>query len=349
MSEARTPLQRLADAPDGFDFDSALRVLLHHAGVADPAEAARFVSRPGLGFAPADVLAVRPRDGATPWVTLGLLGLTGAAGVLPRRYSEAVARDDGHALHDFLDGLAHRMLAALGSAGMKYRLDRAVEAARLAGGARRAPQVEALLALGGFAEPGVVARLPVGAHPLMHYAGLFALRPRSAERLAALASDWLGRPVQVIEFAGAWLEVGEDQRSQLPVGRDEGNYCRLGRDAVVGARVWDQQARVMLRIGPLDRAGFEALLPGRGALERFVALIRAYLGFEVGFAVNLVLAAREVPAARLQSERAADAQGQPGSMLGWNTWLGRGSGFVARGDADEARFAGETVEGRGAA
>jgi predicted component of type VI protein secretion system len=61
------------------------------------------------------------------------------------------------------------------------------------------------------------------------------------------------------------------------------------------------------------------------------------LGFEVGFAVNLVLAAAEVPAVRLA------AAARPGALLGWNTWLGRGSGYVARGDADEAVFAGEVV------
>jgi type VI secretion system protein ImpH len=109
----------------------------------------------------------------------------------------------------------------------------------------------------------------------------------------------------------------------------------LGQDAAVGTRAWDPQARVVLRIGPLDRAGFEALLPDKALLKAFVGLVRAYLGFEVGFGVNLVLAANEVPEARLDG----------GGMLGWNTWLGRGKGYVARGDADDARFAAEVVEG----
>ena len=334
-----TALQHLAADPADFTFDAALRVLLHHARTTDSAEATRFAARPGLGFAPADVLAVDLTADGPPPVTLGLLGLTGTAGVLPRLYSEHAASPDGAALHALLDLLAHRMLAALGRAGLKYRLDRAVEAARLGGTGARAAHGEALLAVTGFAEPGIAGRLPFGADALLHYAGLFALRPRSAERLAALASDWLGRPVAVIEFTGAWLPIEPDQRSRLPVGRDTGTFARLGHDAAVGTRAWDPQARVVLRIGPLDRAAFEALLPDRPALVAFVALVRAYLGFEVGFAVNLVLAAAEVPAARL------DATARPGARLGWNTWLGRAGGYVARGDADEARFAAETVEG----
>jgi type VI secretion system protein ImpH len=332
-------LQRLAADPSAFSFDAALRLLLHRAGVTDPAEAARFASRNGLAFAPADVLAVDLATNGPPKVTLGLLGLLGTAGVLPRRYSEHAASDDGAALHALLDLLAHRMLAGLGSAGLKYRLDRALETARLAGDGHRAAHAEVLLAVTGFAEPGIAARLPFSTDALLHYAGLFVLRPRSAERLAALASDWLGRRVEVIEFTGAWLPIEPDQRSRLPVGRDTGVFSRLGHDAAVGTRAWDPQARVVLRIGPLDRAAFEALLPNRPALVEFVALVRAYLGFEVGFAVNLVLAAAEVPAARL------DAKARPGALLGWNTWLGRAGGYVARGDADEARFAAETVEG----
>src|SRR5271156_6135148 len=99
MSDAPSPLQRLLAEPEAFEFDAALRVLLHWAGIADLAEAARFVSRRGLAFAPAEVLAVRDEGAAKrPTVTLGLLGLVGAAGVLPRQYSELVARDGGSAL-----------------------------------------------------------------------------------------------------------------------------------------------------------------------------------------------------------------------------------------------------------
>jgi len=329
-----TAVQRLTRQPGSFEFDAALRLLMQRAGVADPAEAARFTSRAGLAFAPSDVLAVDATK-EPPVVGLGLLGLIGAAGVLPRRYSEHAASDDGDALHALVDLLAHRMLAGLGRAGMKYRLERAVESARLAGDGKRAGHAEVLLAVAGFAEAGIAARLPFGGDALLHYAGLFVLRPRSAERLAALASDWLGRPVAVEEFVGAWLPIERDQRTRLGIGREAGAFCVLGQDAAVGTRAWDPQARVVLRIGPLDRAGFEALLPDKALLKAFVGLVRAYLGFEVGFGVNLVLAANEVPEARLDG----------GGMLGWNTWLGRGKGYVARGDADDARFAAEVVEG----
>ena len=138
---------------------------------------------------------------------------------------------------------------------------------------------------------------------------------------AALVSDWLGMRVEVVEFAGAWLSLPPDQRTRLSA---NGAWCRLGVDAAAGVRAWDPQARIILRIGPLDLKGFQLLLPDRVALHRLVSLVRAYLGFELGFAINPVLAAREVPPLLLTA--AAD----PPPRLGWNTWIpGAGQGVIA--------------------
>ena len=85
------------------------------------------------------------------------------------------------------------------------------------------------------------------------------MRPRSAERLGALLSDWLGMQVEVIEFAGAWLSLPPDQRTRIGA---FGQFNRLAVDAAAGVRAWDPQARVVLRVGPLDRAGVRALVAG---------------------------------------------------------------------------------------
>ncbi len=315
-----------------------VRVLARARQAEDPAEAVRFRTPPGLVYPPADVMEVDGR-GDRPDVTIGLMGLTGPSGVLPRAYSDEVVRTRrgrSLALHDFLDMLGHRFVAFFARAGMKYRPARAAEATALRTPDAPDPVTQTLLALTGYGTAGLTPRLLTGSDPFLHYAGLFAMRPRSAERLGALLSDWLGMRVEVIEFAGAWLPLPPDQRSRIGV---FGQFNRLAMDAAAGVRAWDPQARVILRVGPLDRAGFERLLPGHQALHHLVALVRAYLGYELGFAVNPVLAARDVPPLRL------DSSARPPPRLGWNTWLPVPAGGAARrGDAADAVFDAEVIE-----
>ena len=150
-----------------------------------------------------------------------------------------------------------------------------------------------------------------------------------------MVSDWLGMRAEVVEFAGAWLGLPPDQRTRIGAA---GQFNRLGADAAAGIRAWDPQARIILRIGPLDRAGFERLLPDRVALHRLVSLVRAYVGFETGFAVNPVLAAGSVPPLRL------DAAADPPPRLGWNTWLEPVAGGRRTKDAADPVFEAEVIE-----
>jgi type VI secretion system protein ImpH len=338
-AKRRSALARLGAMPRRFRFDAAVRVLSRSRQAEDPADILRFRSPAGLVYPPADVLDVRQPTDALPEVTVGMMGLTGPSGVLPRYYSEVVTqtlRARSTALRDFLDMLAHRFVAFFARAGTKYRPARAAEAAALRTARTPDAVTQALLALTGYGTPHLAPRLAAGTEPLLHYAGLFALRPRSADRLGALISDWLGMQVEVVEFAGAWLSLPPDQRTRLSA---NGAWCRLGVDAAAGVRAWDPQARIILRVGPLDLKGFQRLLPDRVALHRLVSLVRAYLGFELGFAVNPVLAARDVPPLLLTA--AAD----PPPRLGWNTWIpGAGQGVISRGDAADAVFEAEVIE-----
>jgi type VI secretion system protein ImpH len=336
----RSPLERLAAEPESFSFDAAIRLLCADRPTPHPAEAARFHAPHGLAYPPGDVLRLdgAGREGTPPSLTLGLIGLTGPAGVLPRHYSEAVVqqvRGRARSLPDFLDMLAQRLIGHFAAAGTKYRIQRAADVASLGPGGGDGPIAGVLLALAGHGTPHLAERVAAGADPLMHYAGLFAMRPRSAERLRALVSDWLGQAVEVEQFAGAWLGLPPDQRTRLPVGIGSGQHARLGVDATVGVRAWDPAARIVLRLGPLSGPAFDALLPDQPALARLVSLVRAFLGGETGFAINPVIAAAAVPPLRL------DAGASPAPRLGWNTWLPAAG---RRADGNEAVFEAEIVE-----
>ncbi|MGD9616826.1 MAG: type VI secretion system baseplate subunit TssG [Alphaproteobacteria bacterium] len=340
-----SPYARLLAEPRRFRFDAAVRVLARDAETADSAAAARFRSAPGLAYPAAEVSNVAPpRNGGSPELTTAAIGLTGAAGVLPRLYTETLTgtlRNGSHALHDFMDLLSHRMVAMFAGAAVKYRLARSAETAAWSGRPDDDRAAEALLAFSGFATPHLVPRLAVGAEPLLHYSGFFSARPRSAERLRALLSDWLGRPVEIVQFAGTWLVLAPDQRTAMPQGRHPGAWNRLGVDAAIGVRAWDPQGRIVVRIGPLDYRSFATLLPDSSGLQHLVSLIRAYLGYEIGFAVNPVLMGSEIPPLRL------GVGPGPLARLGWNTWMPVSEPEVpgiARRDADEALFEAEIVE-----
>src|SRR5439155_24925524 len=108
----RSAYARLFAEPRRFGFDAAVRILARTARTADPSEAARFRSAPGLSYPAAEVTALEPpKDSGAPVLTTPVIGLTGAAGVLPRLYTEVLTttlRNLSHALHDFLDMLSNR-------------------------------------------------------------------------------------------------------------------------------------------------------------------------------------------------------------------------------------------------
>ncbi|HUA89381.1 MAG TPA: type VI secretion system baseplate subunit TssG, partial [Steroidobacteraceae bacterium] len=111
---SRTALALLGSAPQRFRFDAAVRVLTRARRTRDPAEAAMFRSPPGLVYPPADVLEVRQQGGAPPEVTVGLMGLTGPSGVMPRYYTEVLTqtlRSRSAAMRDFFDMLSRRFVA----------------------------------------------------------------------------------------------------------------------------------------------------------------------------------------------------------------------------------------------
>ncbi len=334
----RSLLARLTREPRRFSFDAMARIFMRATRQSEPSAAVRFRTPPGLTFPATDVLDIQ-RGGKRPDVVVGLMGLTGPSGVLPRYYSEMVSqtlRGRSTALHQFLDMLGERFVGFFALAGVKYRPARAAETAVLK--EPRAPDAvtQALLSLTGYGTPHATPRLSAGTEPLLHYAGLFAMRPRSADRLAAMLTEWLNMKVDVVEYAGAWLSVPPDQRTR--VGAD-GLFSQLGVDAAVGVRAWSPEARMLVRIGPLDREAFRLMRPDSRPLKRVVSLIRAFVGMELGFAVNPILAASEIAPLRLDGA-SADAP-----RLGWNTWLplSGGSGAV-RTDAADAVFDADVIE-----
>jgi type VI secretion system protein ImpH len=336
-------LETLAKFPQRFRFDAAVRILLAAAPDSTDEDRLRFtaaatLSQPAVEVTSAQAPAAQDRARlVTP-----LIGLIGPSGVMPRWYTELVAqsvRARSRAIADFFDLLAQRLITAFAQAGIKYRLHRSAESAAQAGVDE--PAGASLLALTGYGTAHLAERLAAGGPDLLrHYSGFFASRPRSTDRLQSMVSDYLGRKVEIIEFAGAWLDVPPDGQSRMPKGRVAGSFNALGVNCAIGTRAWDQQARFIVRVGPLKRAEFEALLPDKPGLRELVSLIRAYVGWESDFAVNLLLASSEIPSLQM-----AGGTSQNAPRLGWTSWMPSTTGAV-RGQTyvDQAIFGATLVE-----
>ncbi|MDH1146576.1 type VI secretion system baseplate subunit TssG, partial [Pseudomonas mosselii] len=135
-----------------------------------------------------------------------------------------------------------------------------------------------------------------------------AAQTRYPDGLCSILSSYFGVPVQLEEYVGQWLELPE--RSQLGVRAN-----RLGMDLCLGRYVWDRQHKFRLCLGPLTLDQYHALLPGGQAFVELAAWVAEYLGQELDWDLNLILAQGQVPALQLNA----------GQRLGFDTWLGRPS------------------------
>jgi type VI secretion system protein ImpH len=307
----------LEHAPGEFSFAQVIRLLqrLHPerarlGGWADPQrEVARLGVPPSLSFPGTEVSQVRlPEEGEAvpPRVAARFLGLTGVQGVLPHDYTVWVAqraRQRDTAPRDFLDLFQHRLLSLYHRTWEKHRPVLAAERGD------DDHQLAHLLDLAGVGTPGLAEASGLPRELLGFYAGLLAHRSRPALGLAQLVGDYFGVPASVEQFVGEWRSVAGSGQLRLGETGDDG---RLGR-AVVGDAVYDPQGRVRLRVGPLTRRQFDALLPDGADHDRLRALVRVYVEDGIGVDAQLVLARDEGPATAL---------GHAGApTLGRGSWL----------------------------
>ena len=331
------PAQRTANGVEealyahggAFDFYQAVRLLEWTAGAgrgvgqgADPArEAVRFRAAVDLAFPASEVVAVeRPADGHGPaTMTVAFLGLAGAHGPLPMPLTERVLErlaEGDTAGRDFLDLFHHRLVS------LAYRIGRRMHPVLQDVFPAETETAEALWALVGLGTPETRGRMDgVDDRAFLARAGLLAGQPRSEAGLRGLLADHYGVPVTIEPLVGGWLRMPDDEWTRI--GRT-GAHRTLGTDAVLGRRVWDPQAAVRIRMGPLPLELYQSLLPGgrtanepEGAgLAQLREMVRFYAGVETDFVLTLVLRAEETPPTLLPPAGSPDAP-----RLGWTSWL----------------------------
>jgi type VI secretion system protein ImpH len=304
--------------PSAYGFFQAVRLLERlypeRRGVGrfgDPTtEVVHFSARPVIAFPASEIHGVDLPGDRPGRMVVNFMGLIGPLGLLPYHYTELVAeraRVRDRALRDFLDIFQHRFISLFYRAWEKYHFTAAYERDGRDG------MTEHLRDLIGLGIGAFRDRMPIPDELLLYYAGALGPQPRSALALQQMLEDILDVPVEVEQFVGGWYRLAPSTQSH--VGDETGPAEQLGLGAVAGDEMWDQQARVRLRLGPLTREQYERFLPNGRSYELLRTLARFFSHDQFDFDIQLVLAREDVPGCVL----GADVEEPP--PLGWRTWL----------------------------
>ncbi|TFW30375.1 type VI secretion system baseplate subunit TssG [Duganella callida] len=321
---AASVMARLLDAPYRFQLIPTVRLLLQwlsRHGV--PRSRAweyvlRFHNSTCLNFPPSEIEGIQ-LTGVNDWqqvpsvlraqgsvridITPRLIGLLGVNGTLPWSYTERIVahayREKTVAARAFIDVLSQRMVALYCQAWERHRLE---HAAAMDGTDR---QLELLLSLAGTPRQALADRL-IPADAAAHYAGLLRTRPISASALANIVQGYFNVPVQVRQFVGGWDHIPAPLRSTLGPGGPT-----LGYGAALGVRMWRQDRRLRLLVGPLDADALERFLP-RGDASRTLAHLLTLLSVPgLIYELQVLLAPDCVTPLKLGARK----------RLGWDSFL----------------------------
>ncbi len=310
-----TPLDELRRTPERYTLFGALRLIEQtHAQrprLGESRKAAddgvRITQQPHLYFAPADVLAFDAKDGEVPELQQLGFGVFGPNGALPLHLTElAYSRErqlDDPALADFINTFQHRFASlfyrAWANADPCASFDRpGTDQFRL--------YLGALIGIGAV---GARERDAVPDYAKLSRVGLFAPHTRSGAALEQILTEYFELAVEVIPFAGAWLDIAPDAWCRLARTPE---HALLGAGATLGNSTWQCQSRFEIALGPLRIADFVNFLPGSRGLEQLKAIVRLFTNEQWSWHVRLLLERTDLPPIRL---------GQSG-WLGWTTWLG---------------------------
>ena len=223
------------------------------------------------------------------------LGLAGVNGPLPAPLAEQIidrTRQKDTGLRDFLDIFNHRLISLMYRARKVHRVTLSSQSPE------QGPMANYLYAFMGLGISGLRNRMgpQMPDRVLLPYAGLLSQQPRSVIGMDRILSDHFQTPVHTEQFSGVWRNIEPDQWTSLGM---LGKNQLLGQNVVLGTRIWDQQGRFMIVVGPLSLEQYMDFLPEGSAYTPLCELIRFYAGQGFEFKIKLKIRSAEIPELRL--------------------------------------------------
>lgn len=281
-------------------------------------DAMRFGQEVSMAFESSTLSEFIPaKDGKPARLNQLFLGLFGPNGPMPLHITEYV-RSREHNFHDhtlarFADIFHHRMISlfyrARANTEPTFSFDRPNED-------RFSSYVGSLAGIG---DETLQKRDEMPDLAKFHYTGYLSNQAKNADGLISILTDFFRLPVQLDEFIGEWLSIEDVDLTRLGESPRTG---QLGMSVVLGCKVWSCQHKFRIVFGPLTWDEYISLLPAGKRLEKLIAIVQNYVGYEFNWDVNLVLRREEVPMTQLNGQ----------ARLGWTSWLGQRNSLE---DADE--------------
>lgn len=315
----KTLNQVIDEEPFSFEFFQAVRVLeklyperraVGRDALPDE-EVVRFRSRVTLDFPSSEIHAISERkdSGEAPPVIemiVNFMGLVGPSGALPTHYSELVLdriRYRDTAMWAFLDIFTHRSVSMFYRAWAKYRFPVNYE--------RGEDELTSFLFdIAGLGTRGLRGKMALDDESLLPYTALIAQKPHSVNAIENIIGDYFGIEAKVEQFFGQWLSLSSTDLTRLGSANNS-----LGRNVIAGTRIWDQQSKIRLRLGPLTLQKFQGFLPNGSAYKTLKSIIDLMVGTEFDYDMQLCLAEQQIPKTVLTTR----ALRKP--MLGWTSFL----------------------------
>ena len=265
----------------------------------------RLGQQPSMTFSPREIAAIDPHA-QRPQIRLFGLGMLGPNGPLPIHFTE-IAKDRLDNRHDatlvnFLDTFHHRYMT---------HMYRAWSQAQAAAGLDRADDEQFSQYVSRLAgnDPVNIQSSPLPPHARMAASAHLVREARNPDGLATTLAHFFGVPVQIEEHVLHWISVSSDEHTLL--GRASVASV-MSEGALLGEAVPDRQHKFRIVIGPLSLTQYLHLTPQGRDLPLLVEWVRAFVGLEYQWEVELKVAATAATPARISGEE----------KLGWATWLG---------------------------
>lgn len=278
-------------------------------------EALRLGQEPELDFAPAALASLsRGEHAVAPRLGVRFFGLLGPQGPMPLHLTE-YARERLHQRGDrtmsrFLDIFHHRLLLlfyrAWAQSQPAVQLDRPHDD-------RYGAWLGAAVGLDGDLRPHDSLKQS----DRLFHAGLMGGNARHPEGLEKILTQQFSVPVRIEQHVGHWLELEDEDRTQLGYARNRSERIgrprpRLGRNATLGWKAWDRQFRFRVVLGPMSWSSYQDFLPDGRHWRSLNHWVREYVGDGLWWDVRPLLLEQDIPDGRLGR----------GARLGYTAWVG---------------------------